>query len=215
MVEAIISAVRQEKLIAIFRNIHLDQCMCVAQALYDGGIRLMELTYDQNAPETWEQTATTVGALATKFAGRMYVGAGTVTSPELVELTYRHGGQFVVSPDVNEAVIQKTCQLGLVSISGAMTPSEIMAAHRAGAHFVKVFPAGVLGAPYLKAVKAPASHVELIAFGGIDEHNLPDFLQAGACGAGIGVSLVNPHWVSAGEYGKIMQAAQRLVSLIK
>ena len=126
MKQTIINTIKAHKLIAIVRGMERENCMQIAQALYDGGIRLMELTYNQSCPESWEQTAQTIGALAQAFQGKLYVGAGTVTCPELVELTHRHGGQFVISPDVNEAVIRRTVQLGLVSIPGAMTPTEIM-----------------------------------------------------------------------------------------
>lgn len=215
MKEAIISAVKQEKLIAIVRGVESEKCLKVAQALYDGGIRLMEVTYDQKNPGIWEQTAQAIGAVAEAFADRMYVGAGTVTCTELVELTHKHGGQFIISPDVDTDVIRRTVELGMVSIPGALTPTEVMTAHKAGAHFVKLFPAGVLGTSYLKAVKAPISHVDLLVVGSIDEKNVADFLKAGAAGAGVGGNLVNKAWVEAGEYEKITAVAKALVAAVQ
>lgn len=215
MRETIKRAVRENKLIAIVRGVRPEICIKVAQALYDGGLRLMEITYDQRRPDSWQDTAAAIGAVAEAFRGRMHVGAGTVTCTELVELTHRVGGQFIISPDVNEAVIRRTVELGLVSVPGAMTPTEVMVAHRAGADFVKLFPAGSLGPGYLKAINAPVSHVELLAVGGIDENNAAQYLAAGAVGAGIGGSLVNLAWVEAGEYEKITRAAQRLVDAVK
>lgn len=215
MRETIKRAVRENKLIAIVRGVRPENCIKVAQALYDGGLRLMEITYDQRRPDSWQDTAAAIGAVAEAFRGRMHVGAGTVTCTELVELTHRVGGQFIISPDVNEAVIRRTVELGLVSVPGAMTPTEVMVAHRAGADFVKLFPAGSLGPGYLKAINAPVSHVELLAVGGIDENNAAQYLAAGAVGAGIGGSLVNLAWVEAGEYEKITRAAQRLVDAVK
>lgn len=215
MKQSIVAAVKEEKLIAIVRGVESEKCLKIAQALYDGGIRLMEITYNQKTPKSWEETACTIGAVAEAFAGRMYVGAGTVTCSELVELTHKHGGQFIISPDVNEDVIRRTRELGLVSMPGALTPTEVMTAHRAGAHFVKLFPAGNLGVGYLKAVKAPISHVDLLVVGGIDEKNIASFLAAGAAGAGIGGNLVNRAWVEAGEYDKITAAARALVAAAK
>lgn len=215
MEDLIITAVRQEKLIAIVRGVESEQCVKVAQALYDGGIRLMEITYDQKNPQTWEQTAQAIGAVAKRFAGRMFVGAGTVTCPELVDLTAKYGGQFIISPDVNEDVIHRTRQLKLVSMPGALTPTEVMTAYRAGAHFVKLFPAGELGVGYLKAVKAPVSHVELLVVGGVHEKNIASFLAAGAAGAGIGGNLVNKTWVENAEFEKITEAARNLVAAVK
>ena len=215
MTESIISAVKQKKLIAIVRGVESEKCIRVAQALYDGGIRLMEITYDQKHPESWQQTAESIGAVAKAFSGKMYVGAGTVTCTELVELTHEKGGQFIISPDVDTDVIHRTVELGMVSMPGALTPTEIMTAHKAGAHFVKLFPAGELGVGYLKAVKAPISHVELLVVGGINEKNVATFLASGAAGAGIGGNLVNKTWVEAGEYEKITDVAKVLVAAVQ
>lgn len=215
MKEAIISAVKQEKLIAIVRGVESEKCLKVAQALYEGGIRLMEITYDQKNPQSWQQTAESIGAVAKAFEGKMFVGAGTVTCTELVELTHQNGGQFIISPDVDTDVIHRTVELGMVSMPGALTPTEVMTAYKAGAHFVKLFPAGVLGTSYLKAVKAPISHVDLLVVGGIDEKNVADFLKVGAAGAGIGGNLVNKAWVEAGEYEKITNVAKALVAAVQ
>lgn len=214
MEEKIIQAVKEHKLIAIVRGVESEKCIKIAQALYEGGFRLMEITYDQKHPENWEETARTIGAVANAFAGRMYVGAGTVTCTELVELTHKYGGQFIISPDVNEDVIRRTRELGMVSMPGALTPTEVMVAHRAGANFVKLFPAGNLGTGYVKAVKAPISHVDLLVVGGIDEKNVASFLAVGAAGAGIGGNLVNKAWVEAGEYEKITEVAKALVAAV-
>lgn len=211
MKELICQAVHEYKIIAIVRGVEMEKCMQVAKALYDGGIRLMEITYDQRKPESWEDTAKTIGAIADVFEGKMFVGAGTVTSAELVELTHQYGGQFIISPDVNEAVIRRTKELGMVSIPGAMTPTEVMTAHRAGADFVKLFPGGTLGIPYFKAVKAPVSHVDLLVVGGVDEKNLPDFLAAGAVGAGIGSNLVSTKLANAGLFDQITENARIFV----
>lgn len=215
MKQSIIQAIKEHKLIAIVRGVDAGQCIPVAQALYDGGVRLMEITYDQKHPELWQTTAQTIGAVAKAFAGKMYVGAGTVTCPELVELTHANGGQFIIAPDVNEAVIRRTVERGMVSIPGALTPTEVSAAHRAGADFVKLFPAGSFGPGYVKAVKAPLSHVDLLVVGGVDEDNVAGFLAAGACGAGIGSNLVNPAWVRAGRYDNITQVAKALVAAVQ
>ncbi len=215
MKNAIKNSIKENKLIAIVRGVEPETCVRIAQALYDGGFRLMEITYDQKHPETWESTAQTIGAVAEAFAGRMYIGAGTVTCPELVELTHKYGGQFIISPDVNEAVIARTCELGMVSIPGALTPTEVTTAHRAGADFVKLFPAGVFGASYVKAVKAPISHIDLLVVGGVNEDNVASFLAAGAIGAGIGGNLVNAAWVKAGQYEKITETARLLVDSVK
>lgn len=214
MREEVIERVSREKIIAIVRGVGSEQCMKVAQALYDGGIRLMEVTYDQSRPESWDATAKAIGDIVRAFEGKMLVGAGTVTEPSLVDLTREAGGLFIISPDTNIDVIKRTRELGLVSMPGALTPSEIMTAHRAGADFVKLFPAADMGPGYLKAVRAPLNHVKLMAVGGVNEKNVADFLAAGAVGAGVGGNLANRAWIEAGEFGKITAAARALVSAV-
>lgn len=214
MREQVIQWAEREKIIAIVRGIESEKCLKVAQALYDGGIRLMEVTYNQKDPDSWQSTAQAIGDIAKQFEGKLLVGAGTVTTPELVELTRSVGGQFIISPDTNVDVIHRTRELELVSMPGALTPSEIMTAYRAGADIVKLFPAADLGPGYLKAIRAPISHVKLMAVGGINEKNIGQFLAAGAIGAGIGGNLANREWIEAGQFEKITDTAKALVAAV-
>lgn len=174
----------------------------------------MEVTYDQKAPDSWKSTAQAIGDVAKAFDGRLLVGAGTVTTPEMVKLTQVAGGQFIISPDTNVDVIRRTRELDLVSMPGALTPSEILAAHSAGADIVKLFPAANLGPGYLKAVRAPISHVKIMAVGGVNEENIGEFLAAGAVGAGIGGNLANRAWIEEGRFDKITQTARALVAAV-
>lgn len=215
MRESVLKLIRQEKIIAIVRGIEASKCLRTAEALYQGGIRLMEITYDQRNPESWDATAETIKQLAELFNGKAYIGAGTVTAPELVDLTQKAGGQFIISPDTNTAVIQRTRELGLVSIPGAMTPSEILTASRAGADFVKLFPAAELGPGYLKAIRGPLNHIQIIVVGGINEQNVADFLKGGAVGAGVGGNLANQGWIEQGNFQEITKTARMLVSTVR
>ena len=215
MRDRVINLILEEKIIAIVRGAEPEQCKAVAKALYAGGIRLMEITYDQKRPESWQATANAIGALAREYEGRMFVGAGTVTCTELVELTAKAGGAFIISPDTDVEVIRKTRELGRVSMPGAMTPSEIKIAHNAGADFVKLFPVGNLGASYLKAVKAPLSHIKIMAVGGVNEDNAAEFIKAGAVGLGVGGNLAKKAWIEAGEFDKLTAAAQALVEAVR
>ena len=215
MTEQIKNVIRKEKLIAIVRGVESEKCIRIAQALYDGGIRLMEITYDQKRPEGWEDTARTIGAVGKAFEGKMYVGAGTVTCPELAELTHKYGGRFIISPDMNPEVIRRTVELGMVSIPGAMTPTEIQSASVWGADFVKLFPASTLGPEYLRAVRAPLSHVKLLAVGGITPENIPAFSKAGAVGFGIGTNILDKEALRQENYTAITELATSYLSLIR
>jgi 2-dehydro-3-deoxyphosphogluconate aldolase/(4S)-4-hydroxy-2-oxoglutarate aldolase len=215
MRDTVIQWTYREKIIAIVRGIEPEKCLKVAQALYDGGIRLMEVTYAQSNPGSWEQTAQAIHDIAKTYEGRMLVGAGTVTSVELVEMTHKAGGLFIISPDCNVDVIRRTRELGMVSMPGALTPTEVMTAHHAGADFVKLFPISDLGVGYLKAIRAPISHVKMMVVGGINEKNIGQYLAAGAVGAGIGGNLANRAWIEAGEFDKITETAKALVRALK
>jgi len=211
----VIQMMEQEKVIAIVRGIAADKCMKVADALYEGGIRLMEITFNQKDPTSFRTTADCIESISKKYEGRMMVGAGTVVTTEQVELAARAGGRFIISPDVNVDVIHRTVELDMVSMPGAMSPTEVMTAHHAGASFVKIFPAANLGVDYVKAISAPISHVKLMAVGGVNENNLAEFLKAGMAGAGIGGNLANKKWIEAGEYHKITETAKTLVEIAR
>lgn len=208
MREAIIKTVLEKKLIAIVRGVEGKYATGLADALFEGGIELMELTFNQSRPETHADTASAIKALREHCNGRMIIGAGTVTSVEQARIASDAGAQFIVSPNTNTLVIEKTRALNMVSMPGALTPTEIAMAHDAGADFVKIFPAANLGAEYIKAIRGPLSHVRLIAVGGIDSHNLSAFIKAGCVGAGVGGNLVNKEWIRGGEFEKITQLAK-------
>lgn len=208
MREKIRRAMKENGLIAILRGLSQEQCLKTADALYAGGIRLLEVAFDLSSAEAQAETARTIAALWQKFGETMGIGAGTVASVELVKLAAEAGAEFMISPHVDAEVIGETKRRGLLSMPGAMTPSEIMAAHRAGADFVKLFPAAQLGADYIRAVRAPVNHVDLIAVGGVDAGNLAEFFDAGVAGAGVGGCLANRQWIAQGDFQKVRETAE-------
>ena len=214
MEQEVCKAIAEHKLIAIVRGVDADRLIPMAEAMYAGGVRLLEITFSAKGTPSDEETAENIAMLAKHFAGRMHIGAGTVLTPEQVEMVAKAGGTFVISPDANPVVIQKTKRLGMVSIPGALTPAEIQTAHRAGADFVKLFPVTGLGTEYVKAVSAPLSHIKFLAVGGVDENNMSDYLKAGVCGFGIGSSLVNRKLIEAGDYDAITDLAKKYVAVI-
>ncbi|MDR2647403.1 MAG: bifunctional 4-hydroxy-2-oxoglutarate aldolase/2-dehydro-3-deoxy-phosphogluconate aldolase [Oscillospiraceae bacterium] len=198
----------QSKLIAIVRGLPEKHLLTLADALLAGGISLMEITFDQRNPETWQTTAAGIASLEKSFGGAICAGAGTVMTLEQLRLAADAGARYIISPNADADIIRATKGLGLVSMPGAMTPTECAAAHNAGADFIKLFPAGVLGADYLKAIKAPLAHLQFMAVGGVSVANIPAFIAAGAVGFGIGGNLVNKAWIEAGETSKITALAR-------
>lgn len=209
MKDEICRKIEQEKIIVIVRGVESEKLIPLAEAMYDGGIRLIEITYSANGAVSDEQTAANIKMLAEHFNGRMYIGAGTVITPEQVELTKRAGGKFIISPDTYDDVIKKTCELDMVSMPGALTPSEVQQAHRAGADFVKLFPVTNLGSDYIKAIKAPLSHIRFMAVGGINENNMGEYLKAGVCGFGIGSNIVNKKMLDENDFNGITELAKK------
>lgn len=212
MKEDVIQSVRARKVVAIIRGFAPDVCLKLAEAYAKGGIGLVEVTFNQKAPETWKDTATAIAAIRDRFAGDVRVGAGTVLTAEQLTLCEQAGGEYMITPNVNVDLIRDCVRRGLVAMPGALTPSEAVAAHDAGASFVKIFPAGSLGPVYVKALVAPLGHIPFLAVGGISPDNVADFMAAGCVGAGVGGNLTNKAWIAAGEWDRITDVARRLVA---
>lgn len=215
MREDVIKAIEREKLIVIVRGIEREKLIPLAEAMYEGGVRLLEVTYSANGAVSDEDTAENIRMLCEHFGDRMYIGAGTVITPRQVKLTKEAGGQFIISPDTYKKVIKKTRKLDMVSMPGALTATEIQAAHRAGADFVKMFPITNMGTDYVKAVKAPLSHIRLLAVGGVDQNNMKDYLKAGVCGFGVGSNIINKKMLAEEDYAGITALAKEYVEVVK
>ena len=215
MREQIIKTLEEEKIIVIVRDVEREKLIPLTEAMYQGGIRLLELTYSANSKTSDEDTAESIRLLARRFEGRMYIGAGTVLTEKQVELTAQAGGKFIVSPDTCPLVIEKTRALGLVSIPGALTPSEMQVAHKSGADFIKIFPITSLSASYVKAVKAPLSHLKMLAVGGIDENNIAEYRQAGINGFGLGSNIIDKKKIAENDWQGITNLATKYIALVK
>ena len=212
MRDKIIEKIKKEKIIAIVRGIYGEACLKLADALYEGGIRILEITFDQKNVFDQVKTADTIKLISEKFSGRLTVGAGTVTSKKLVTMANKAGAKFIISPDCDKRVIKSTIKHGLVSIPGALTPTEVKRAHLYGADFVKLFPVSNLGTAYLKAIKAPHNNIGLLAVGGVNEKNVGEFIVSGAEGVGVGGNLVNKDLIAAGRFDQITALAREYVN---
>jgi len=214
MRETVIQAVLEHKVISIVRGMAPEKILPVAHALYDGGVRLIEVTFNQKEPENFYKTADAIRAIREEMGDKMLVGAGTVTSVELVEMAAAAGAQYIISPDCDLDVIRRTRELGLVSMPGAYTATEAKQAHNAGADFVKLFPCIGDAPAYVKALCAPFNHIKFLAVGGVSADNAAAFLKAGAVGMGVGSCLVNKAWADAGEYWRITEEAKKILANI-
>lgn len=207
------SELESKKIIAIARGINSEDALKLAEALYEGGITFLEFPFNMRDVDS-DETDKCIAAVAEGMKDKMYVGSGTTSYPELVERAYKAGATFIISADMNPDVIKKTKELGIVSIPGVMTPSEVMQATAVGADYVKLFPANNLGLPYLKALKGPYPHIKYMAVGGVGLNNIASFIEAGCVGVGVGDSLVNRDMVSNGEFDKITALAKAYVDAV-
>ena len=201
-------ALSATKVVAIIRGMAPEICVNLAKAYREGGIRLVEVTFNQVGNP--EDTVVAIRAIKAAHPD-MHVGAGTVLTEAQLDLAIGAGAEFMVTPNTNAALIRKAKAAGLVAMPGAMTPTEMAVAHEAGADYVKIFPVRALGVAYVKDVLAPLKHLNLIAVGGVSPDNAADYIKAGCVGIGASGSLVNKKWIAAGEYGKIAAVARALV----
>ena len=208
MKNEITAKIKEEKIIAIIRHLGAKDAEALCEALYKGGIRLAEITFDPAGTIPAEETAKTISVLRDKFSGKMLIGAGTVLDMDYARIAIGAGAEFIISPNTDPDVIRYTKECGRVSIPGAMTPTEVVSAYRAGADFVKVFPSDTLGLKFIKALRAPLPHIPLIPTGGINTGNIADFLSAGAAAVGIGSNLSRNDLVKAGRLDEITALAE-------
>lgn len=215
MSKEVLNKILEGKIIAIVRGIPSDEVVALAEALVKGGISCIEVTFDQSSEEKARDTLKAISNISQKLGDQVCVGAGTVMTVQQVEAAAAAGAEYMISPNTNAAVIARTKELDKVSIPGAMTPSEVADAYEMGADIVKMFPAGVLGAAYIKAVKAPLKHIPVTAVGGVNPGNCADFIRAGAVGVGVGGNLVSPQLVREGRFDEITAIAKSYTDALK
>lgn len=211
----VINAVKENKVISIVRLPDKETLIPAVEALYEGGIRLIEVTFDRSGKISAEEICSMISALVKHFEGRMYIGAGTVTHLSEVDLAVNAGATFIISPNCDPEIIKRSRELGAVSIPAAFTPSEIVCALNNGADYVKLFPADQVSRGYVKAVSAPISDAKLLAVGGVSAENARDFMGMGFYGIGVGSNLYNKKLIANGDYDSITKLAKQFVDAVK
>jgi len=195
--------------VAVVRLSQASELARVADAIRAGGVDIIEFTL------------TTPGALkiiedsAARFGDDVLLGAGTVLDSETARAAILAGAQFIVSPATDFATIELCHRYGKAVVPGAFTPTEILAAWQAGADFVKVFPAGVVGPGYLKDIRGPLPQVKLIPTGGVGKANAADYIKAGAAALAVGGDLVSNKLVDSGDFAQLTANARELVAEVR
>ena len=209
MPETTAQIIERVGLIPVLRARTAAQAHTVVQAMIAGGVTVVEVT--MTVPGAIEL----LKELKQEYGSRLLLGSGTVTTASEAQSTINAGAEFVVSPSLHPEVIQVTRSNGKLSIPGALTPTEVITAHRAGAEYVKIFPCSAMGgASYLKSLLAPFPFLKLIPTGGVTLETAGTFVQAGARALGVGSDLVNLAAIDAGKPEKITETARAYLKVI-
>jgi len=198
--------------IGIFPGVRVDsadQALYCAQTLYNAGIPVVEITM------TVPDAINVIGQLAQQFPD-MVVGAGTVLDKETAERCLDSGARFITSTGFVSEVLGSAHRRGVVAVPGALTPTEVIAAWKAGADYVKIYPAGALGGDlYIRSLKVPLPQVPLIAAGGVTQQTATSYVLAGAAALGVGSELLPREAIRRRQDHRIHELARRFLGFVR
>jgi 2-dehydro-3-deoxyphosphogluconate aldolase/(4S)-4-hydroxy-2-oxoglutarate aldolase len=197
-----LSVIKDHRIIVIYRGHQPEECLEISQVLMDAGIRLFEVT--MNTPNAIEA----IRLLNAELGQEALIGAGTVLTADEVDMAANAGASYIISPNVNIEVIQRTKELGLISIPGAFTPTEIMNAREAGADMIKIFPINVVGAEYITQIKGPLDQIPFVPSGGIKFDLVEELFQAGSSAVGVGVHLFGKELLESKDWETLRSKAE-------
>ncbi len=198
---------RRERVVVVIRGAEAKTIERVIRALYDGGLRLFEITME--APEALEALTSARRRLPTDAL----LGAGTIFDADTAANALDAGAQFVVSPILRKDVARLVVARGALCMLGGMTPTEIYEAHELGCEAVKVFPASATGPGFIREMRGPLGFIPLYPTGGITLENASDYLAAGAMALGVGSALVKRDWVANGNWDALRDEARKWAAL--
>jgi len=196
----------QSGIIAIVRAERLTQVVPMVEALVAGGIVATEITM------TTPNALAAIREAREKLGDRSLIGVGTVVDAETCRAAIEAGAEFIVTPVCRTELVPIAHAANRPILVGAYTPTEAQTAHEAGADFIKIFPADALGPGYIKALRAPLPHLRIVPTGGVDAHNVADFLRAGCPAVGVGSALVSAKILQDGNWPELTQRAKELVN---
>lgn len=200
---AIVARIREVGLVPVVRAQSADEALALARAIAEGGVPVLEITL------TVPGAIDVIRRVVADGGDAMLVGAGTVLTAEDAKAVVDAGAQFIVSPGFDAATVAWCRAHDVPVLPGALTPTEVIQAWRAGADFVKVFPCGAVGgAAYLKALKAPLPQIDLVPTGGVTLASAEDFIRAGASALGVGADLCDVAAIRRGDAAKVTSTAR-------
>ncbi len=208
--QEVLKKIREIGVVPVVRANSADEALQAIEAVREGGVNIFEITM------TVPNAIDLIKNLTAKFGENALIGAGTVLTPEQVEDCIQAGAKFIISPALNLKTIKICNENDVVVMPGALTPTEIVTAWNAGADCVKVFPAGALGgASYIKSLKAPLPHIEIIPTGGVSLKTAADFIKAGAFALGVGADLVDLQALREGNHYILTERARQYLEIVE
>jgi 2-dehydro-3-deoxyphosphogluconate aldolase/(4S)-4-hydroxy-2-oxoglutarate aldolase len=206
----VLQTIRDVGIIPVVRARSADEAMKAIDAIREGGISILEITM------TVPGAAELILEVSQRYGTDALVGAGTVLDSETARACIVAGARFIVSPSLDLETIAVCRRYGVAVLPGALTPTEVVTAWKAGADFVKVFPAGAVGgATYIKSLKAPLPQIELVPTGGVSLITAADFIRAGASALGVGADLVDLKAIREGKTQLIAERAREFVRIVR
>lgn len=206
---AVIQKVKELGLLAVIRGPSQDLTVQMVEALINGGVLGIEVTYSTpNAEEV-------VRTLAKKYGDQILLGMGTLTKPEQAITAKAAGANFLVSPISDRDLVKAMVASGLVTMAGALTPTEVFQAYSLGTDVVKIFPGSLGGPSYIKALKGPFPNIPMMPTGGVNAGNVADWFAAGVVAVGAGSELCPPQLAKEGKFDEISKKAADFVQVVR
>ena len=206
----VLAQIRQTGLLPVVRVASREHALCAAEGVVRAGVPLIEITL------TIPGAIETIKELTERYGSKLIVGAGTVLDAALCHAAIQNGAEFIVSPSFELPVLAAAKEHETVCISGALTPTEAIAAWRAGADLVKIFPCGPMGgAKYIRALKGPFPQIDFVATSGVDIHNAAEFIAAGTIAVGVGEKIFDPIAIQEGDVDRICSNAIQFVTALQ
>lgn len=205
----VLEKVKQLGLLAVIRGPSADLTVKMVEALVEGGVLGIEVTYSTPDAEG------VVRRLSDKFADRIVLGMGTLTKPEQSLSAKEAGASFIVSPVCEPGLVKSMVASGLLSMAGAFTPTEVLQTYNLGADVIKIFPGSLGGPAYIKALKGPFPYIPMMPTGGVSASNVAEWFTVGSIAVGAGSELCPPQLAKEGKFDEITRRAAEFVQVVK
>jgi 2-dehydro-3-deoxyphosphogluconate aldolase/(4S)-4-hydroxy-2-oxoglutarate aldolase len=207
--QEILARIKELGVLAVIRGPSEELTLKMVDALIAGGIKGIEITYSTPNAEA------VASALAKKYGDEIVLGLGTLTDPAQAQTAAAAGAQFLVSPICEASLVQAMVKSGLVSMAGALTPTEVFHAYKLGVDVVKIFPGSLGGPAYIKALKGPFPYIPMMPTGGVSAKNVADWYAAGVVAVGAGSELCPPQLAKEGKFDEITKLAAEFYGIVQ